>query len=480
MFSTGLHKHLRGIRFRLTLVYSTLFGLFLLVFAYITTTQYFQSGRRDFDSGLINYAIDLSEHMIFDPDSVKFDFKVPSSEARKAFPFVLSQTHYAIRTIEGKVLSHSKNHPFDEIPYNPDLSLKHDYTHRLLSFKLGNDHYRAVNLKITNSHQQALIVQVATLFNSVVERENHHLLMTFSLVPILILFSSFASYLIAGNAITPIKTLTETANRIAAQNLSLRVPEIKTGDEVEELSRTLNSLLSRLEESFKAQENFVANASHQLNTPLAIIKGELDVLESKQRSPEEISKFHQSLREELQRLIELVKNMLLVSRVKSGLATFVFHPLRLDDLLLSTISRMNLRAKDKRIFVRFNIDEHMTSKDLEVMGEKQLLDAVFENLLDNAIKYSPEESIIHLDIKKLENHTVVCLQDEGPGMDENDFTKMLSTRFTRGSEIPGIGIGLSIANKIVLFHNAKILYKKLSPQGSLFTVEFTTPVKTQS
>lgn len=472
MSSIASNKLFKGIRFRLTLVYSTLFGLFICVFAYIITTQYFQSGRADFDFSLVNYAIDLSEHVISDAEGVNVAYTVKEREIKKAFPFVLTKTYYSVRDIKGKILAKSSNQfPFPEIPYDPTLPLKQDYTHRILSFKSGSDHYRGVNLKVTTNRRE-VIVQVATIYNAIVERENNHLLITFLMIPIFIISSSIFSFLIAGNALSPIKTLTDTANNIAASNLSLRVPEVNTGDEVEELAKTFNSLLNRLEESFKAQENFVANASHQLNTPLAIIKGELDVLESKNRSPEEIRKFHQSLREELQRLIELVKNMLLVSRVKSGLAEFVFHPLRLDDLLISTTTRMSKKAREKRITLRFNIDEDMSSADLEVMGEKQLLDSVFENLLDNSIKYAPEDSTIYLNIKKNAGKTAVCIQDDGPGMDEETFNHMLTHRYARGSSIPGTGIGLPLANKIAGFHKAHIIYKRLSPRGSLFTVEF--------
>lgn len=474
MSSVKWNKHFKGIRFRLTLVYSTLFGLVLCVFAYVITSEYFQSGRKDFDSGLINYAIDLSDHISSDASGVHIDFKVSDSDIKKAFPFTLKQTYYALRDIQGNVLAKSSNDaPFEEIPYNPTLPQDEDYTHRLITFESNSDYYRAINLKMTLNEKRVVILQVATIYNAVIERENNHLLVTFLMVPLMILGSSFVSFLIAGNALSPIRTLIDSANKIAAQNLSLRVPEVDTGDEVEELSKTLNSLLDRLEQSFNAQKNFVSNASHQLNTPLAIIKGELDVLQSKERSPEEFKKFFESLREEVERLIELVKNMLLISRVKSGLATFVFHPVRLDDLLLSTTTRLNKKAREKKIVIRYDIDEYLTPSDLEVLGEKQLLDAVFENLLDNAIKYSPEGSVIQMSIKKVDDHTAVWIQDQGPGMSHEEFQLMTANRFARGTDaIPGTGIGLPIASKIASFHNARISCKKLSPQGSLFMVDF--------
>ncbi|WPU63622.1 ATP-binding protein [Peredibacter starrii] len=464
-----------GIRFRLTLVYSTLFGLFICAFAYIITNQYLQDGRADFDHGLFNYAIDLSEHLEVDHAGLKINFTLPASEDRKAFPFMLQETYYFVRSIDGKIISRGdEKSPFDEIPFDPTLPRKEDYTHRFFTFNSNDLHYRAVNLKITNrSGKKEMILQVATPSDALEDQERRHLVMTSLMVPILILISSFASYLIAGNALTPIKSLTDTANNIAAKNLSLRVPEVNTGDEVAELSKTLNNLLERLEKSFKAQEHFVSNASHQLNTPLAIIKGELDVLESKPRNIEDYVRFQKSLREEISRLIELVANMLLVSRVESGLENFIFNPQRIDDLLLTTSSRLAYKSREKKVTVRFNISEDIPPESLTVMGEKQLLDSLFENILDNAIKYTPENSTIQIDIKIVNGKLEVWIQDEGPGI-LGDFEEFLTKRFHRGPgiSIPGTGIGLPIANRIAGYHNAQILYERPGQRGSRFIVRF--------
>jgi signal transduction histidine kinase len=471
-----LNKLFKGIRFRLTLVYSTLFGLFICIFAYIITSQYYESGREDFDSGLINFALDLSEYLKIDDAGLKIDFNLPPSEIKKAFPFILNQAFYAVRSSEGKIMAKSlRVQEFIEIPYNNLLPLRSDYTHRFLSFVHRDETYRAVNLKITNNRGEVMILQVASSLTTLEERERNHQIITLLIIPLFIMCSSFFSYLIAGNALNPIKSLTDAANNIAAKNLSLRVPEFSTGDEVEELSKTLNTLLARLEKSFTAQENFVANASHQLNTPLAIIKGELDVLESKERSVEEIKRFQKSLREELERLIDLVKNMLLISRVESGQENFVFNPVRLDDLLLGVTSRLRIKAREKKITMRFNIDETLSEKDLEVMGEKPLLDSLFENIIDNAIKYSPDESTVELNIKKINHKLEVWIQDEGPGMDQDNFQEIIHGRYQRGTQIhiPGTGIGLSIANKIAHSHHAQIIHQPKQPHGSHFIVRFS-------
>lgn len=482
MFSTEWNKALKGVRFRLTLVYSTLFGLFICVFAFITSGQYLETARSDFDAALLNYAIDLSTQVHYDQSALKVDVTPPQREFKKQFPFRLKNTNYVIRSIDGKILFKSQeNLPVGEIPYKSDLALKENYTHRLITIlDQKKNYYRAINLKITDDEDTPMILQVVTSSSMLQEQEDRLFIVNILTIPLLILISSAASFLFAGDALVPIKNLTDTANRIAASNLSLRVPEIDTGDEIAELSKTFNTLLERLEKSFKAQEQFVANASHQLNTPLSIIKGELQVLESKMRSPEEVAKFHNSLREELDRLIALVKNMLLLSRVESGEENFIFNEVRVDELLLGVTARLRPKKREKRITLKFNLSPDLEFEDLIVSGEKQLLDCLFENLLENAIKYSPEDTSLKLDIEGSKDHLDVMIQDEGPGISDDDLKNVLTNRFKRGSKmmIPGTGLGLSLAYQIAEYHHATLTYKKIEPRGSRFTIRFPKQIST--
>ncbi len=465
----------KGIRFRLTLVYSSLFGFFICVFAYILSSQYLQLLRQDFDSALLNIGIDISRNDVITPGYLSH-LKVSDYESRKELPFAIGSTIYVLRSIDGEIIGKSPEIPRDlNIPYRPDLPQSPDYTHRFLSLTHSGIEYRAVNIKLTNTQGQVKILQIATPSYILGEQQNRVVLLNLLTIPLLILISSVASYIISGNALNPIKVLTETANSIAAENLSQRVPEVKTNDEVAELSRTFNNLLERLEKSFKAQENFVANASHQLNTPLSIIKGELDILESKSRSPEEEAKFRKSLREELERLIDLVKKMLLISRVEGGHGNFVMVPVRIDELLLNTTSRLSGRAKEKKITIRFNIGNNMEEKDLIISGDRQLLDAMFENILENAIKYSPDESIVTIDVEKNSHVMEVAISDEGPGIKPKEWEMIAKGRFKRGEEIslPGTGIGLSIVQSIAELHHAELTYRPKESQGSHFVLAFS-------
>ncbi len=467
-------KFLKGIRFRLTLVYSSLFGFFICVFAYILSSQYLDLLRSDFDSALLNIGIDISRSDELTPGYLS-PLKVPEYESKKQFPFAVGSTVYVLRSIDGKVLGGSDKIPEGlRIPYRSNLPQSPDYTHRFLSLVHQDIAYRAVNIKMTNSKGQVQILQVATPSQLLIEQEDNLVLMNLLTIPFLILISSIASYLIAGNALDPIKVLISTARSIAAENLSQRVPEVDTEDEVAELSRTFNGLLMRLEKSFRAQEHFVANASHQLNTPLSIIKGELDLLESRARSPEEEANFRKSLREELERLIDLVKKLLLVSRVEAGHEHFLMSPVRVDEVLLNTTSRLSGIARAKKISIRFNIGESLEEDSLIVKGDRQLLDAMFENLLENAVKYSPPETTVMIDVEKNNSRIEVSVTDEGPGISRGDWENILQGRYKRGEGItmPGTGIGLSIVQSIAELHGARLEFWQLSPAGSKFLISF--------
>lgn len=464
----------KGLRFRLTLIYSSLFGFFICVFAFILSGQYMQLLRQDFDAALLNYGVDITRNELITP-GFGARFKVPEYEKKKQFPFAIGSTVIVLRSIEGKIVSESGDIPQGMvIPYRSDLPKSPDYTHRFLSLKHGGVGYRAVNIKMTNTDGIVQILQVATPSQILSEQEERLVLMNLLTIPLLILISSIVAYLIAGNALYPITVLSAATRSIAAENLSQRVPISNSEDEVGKLSMHFNSLLERLEKSFRAQENFVANASHQLNTPLAIIKGELDLLESRPRTAEEEARFRKSLREELERLIELVKKLLLISRVEGGHENFSMGPLRVDEILLHTTSRLTPLARQKRITIRFNINENLEEDTLLVKGDRQLLDAMFENLMENSIKYSPEGSVVDIDLEKEDARILVSVFDEGPGIGQKDWEDILQNRFKRGEGItlPGTGIGISIVQSIAELHGARLSMRPRDPKGSKFQIAF--------
>jgi len=139
-------------------------------------------------------------------------------------------------------------------------------------------------------------------------------------------------------------------------NLQERVPVPLAQDEIWQLANTINHLLSRISESFESQERFIQDASHQLKTPLAIIKGELELFKSEQRSPQEISIFVESMLQEINFLTKLTNDLLILARVDSGSASYSMIECRIDEILISQISRLSKFASLKKYLCKLILD----------------------------------------------------------------------------------------------------------------------------
>ncbi|MBY0516310.1 MAG: HAMP domain-containing histidine kinase, partial [Bacteriovoracaceae bacterium] len=203
------------------------------------------------------------------------------------------------------------------------------------------------------------------------------------------------------------------------------------------------------------------------------------VLLSKVRPPEEMEKFHHSLAQELDRMSQLVRDMLLVSRVEAGRAHFNFTPVRLDEIVTENVARLGLKAKQKQIALKFDLDTELIEHDqfLEISGERQLLGCQVENLIENAIKYSPSHSIISVNLKLTANGVSFEIKDQGPGIPQDVRERLKSSeRFFRGehtASISGSGLGLYLVRKIADYHSTKLEILDTPQTGAHFRLIFS-------
>lgn len=466
----------RGIRFRLSLVYSALFGICLIFLSLFISGEYLQQARDDYDQSLRNFALDLSFFVKLSPDGQSAALTIPDSENTKFFPFVIQNTMVTIRHLDGHILY--TNRPRDTIPYEHTVAKRPKYTYRFIDFQLNGEKLRGLNLKAIGTQGQSFIVQVANSAEPLQNQQNRQFLFLVALIPLTILVSALLSTVVAGRALDPIRQLAlQMANLLKGGNYQ-PLPVQHTNDEIEQLTRNFNDLILQMQETLAAQERFVAHASHQLNTPLAIMRGELEVLLSKPRSDEEISRFHRSLQQELTRLTQLVKDMLLVSRVEAGKEHFRFVAVEVDEILGETLERLAPHAKKKNISLRYNIDDVLVDNQdrMTYPGERQLLVCLFENLLENAIKYSPADSRVSVRLGLEAEELLVEVSDEGAGMAQEILENICNPkRFQRGNDVTGVsgsGLGLYLAHKVVEFHNAGMVARPNDPTGTCIRVTF--------
>lgn len=470
-----IKKFYSGIRFRLSMVYALIFGAGLLILTLFTYGKYLDLAHEEFDQSVRNFALDLSTFLKSDPQSIQ-NFETIIDREIRYFPFIIHDTAVAIRNGSGKILYTNRGDV--EIPFNPKLAEQKDYHERMMNISTGGgEQLRGINLKVT-SQGQDLILQVAYASERLIQERNRQFLFLLIIIPLTILVTFFTSILVAGQALTPIRQTVQRVQEMVNTENYLPLPVPKTHDEIAELSRSYNELLLKIKHTLEAQDQFVAHASHQLKTPLAIMRGELEVFQSKARSAEELERFHHSLSQELNRLTQLVRDMLLISRVEAGREHFNFSALALDEVVTETVARLNLKAKDKHITLKFNFDsvDDDSHDPFKIFGERQLLTCLVENIIENAIKYSPPQSSVQITLKSGSYPTLV-VSDEGPGVPPIVLDRFKNgERFFRGSHssaVAGSGLGLYLVKKIAEYHRAKVVIEKRIPSpGTRFVVEF--------
>jgi len=226
---------------------------------------------------------------------------------------------------------------------------------------------------------------------------------------------------------------------------------------------------------FVSQERFIADASHQLKTPLTILRGEIEIALKKNRTTEETQDLLKSQVLELGFLSRVVDNLLLLARVEGGVAFLLRTPVRLDEVVLEGISRFEKLARENNLTIKLDLDHGEGVADpFVVQGDEDLLKSLVTEMIGNAIKYSPRESSIS--VRVLDHADFVSLHfiDKGPGVPESDREKIFE-RFYRvpnkAVETQGSGLGLSIAKKIAEIHGGKITYNNNPLGGSHFAIE---------
>ena len=261
--------------------------------------------------------------------------------------------------------------------------------------------------------------------------------------------------------------------KIEVSNLEDRVPFPHAKDEIWQLADTINHLLSRLQGTFASQERFIQDASHQLKTPLAIIKGELELFRSEKRTEKEMGQFFESMSQEINFLVKLTNDLLILARVDSGADSLLFTRNRLDEIVLTQTSRLSKLASQKKISLQLNFDsfENVSEDVLSISCDPDLLGVLFYNLIENAIKYSPYESTIRISGINEDDSLLVIVSDEGAGIEEDKIGKIFD-RFFRiegsSKQVMGSGLGLAICKIVADTIDAKLWAQNNQDKGTSF------------
>jgi len=332
--------------------------------------------------------------------------------------------------------------------------------------------FRALAFPVMIDNRVSYLVRVMTPLSSLKATMSELRFILFLILPLAIIFSGFSAWFLAGVTLRPVKNIINTARQISAENLKTRIVLPPRRDEICLLADTFNQMLDRLDQTFTSQREFIENFSHEINTPLAIIKGELEVTLKKIRSVKEYeSALHSSL-EEIDRIIKVVEDLLTLARLEAETLTPSPEVFSLAGLVQEVTAEMDVLARKKGLQIL--IDK---LPDLQVPGDRDKLKRVFINLLDNALKFTPAGGRIEVAMEEEAGLARVRLADSGPGMTEEQL-KHIFDRFYRGNRedsLPGSGLGLNIARSIIEAHKGKIEVRSAPGEGSVFSVYLPLP-----
>ncbi len=291
-------------------------------------------------------------------------------------------------------------------------------------------------------------------------------------VPLAIIIIAGGGYLLVRRALMPVEQITRAAERITQHNLSERLPVAHAGDEIERLSISLNRMITRLEDAFQNSKRFVADASHELRTPLTILRGELENLTEDPRVDAEWRERGASLLEEAIHLSKVVEQLFMLSRLDAGEAQTEWTRFDLSELARTTADQMSLLAEDKKITIKCAADEPAM-----VEGDRVRLKQVIVNLLDNAIKYTPNAGTIELRVHGTNGQAVLEVADNGIGIPEEAlphvFDRFYRVDQSRGNGSESAGLGLSIVKSICSAHGAQVEAQSTVGKGSCFRVKMS-------
>jgi len=290
------------------------------------------------------------------------------------------------------------------------------------------------------------------------------------LEPILLFMLIFMASKLIDKILKSIKNITQTANKIYVTDLAQEIPQPKYDDEIKDLVDSFNEMIKRLKSGVDVLEQFNSDVSHELKTPLTVIKGEIEITLNKLREPEYYQKSLQTIGNEANQIQVIVDNLLMLTKYTKVNIEQTFKSCSLDSLLLETINKYNNQLKDK------NIKLHLKKFESVVMDANPLLIAtIFSNLIDNAIKYSPNDKNIFISLYE-KKQIYFIIEDEGIGIPKEQLSQVLNRFYrveeSRNKRIKGFGLGLSIVKNGVELHNANINIDSKENEGTKVEIIF--------
>jgi len=297
--------------------------------------------------------------------------------------------------------------------------------------------------------------------------------------PVLLIVAAVVGYWTSRRALGPVDSLVRTAHQISGTNLNSRLQKLETGDELQRLSDTLNDMLDRIECAFLRVTRFTADASHELRTPVSLIRTEAELALRRSRGEAEYKESLRHILEEAERTSLLIEQLLELARADSGREAVDLQCIDVAPMLRSIADSWRQVAVMRNLEFSSAIGDQISP----VLGDETLLRRLADILLDNAFKYTPSPGSVRLALELVQDEVVITVQDSGVGIAKEDQSKIFERFYrvdkARSRSQGGTGLGLAIAQWIVMQHHGSITVQSEPTEGATFRVELpktTVPV----
>jgi heavy metal sensor kinase len=326
----------------------------------------------------------------------------------------------------------------------------------------------SATITITGDRYTAQLAAPATEAYDILRRFQLLLLVS---MPLVLAAASAGGYWMSRRALAPVDEITRTARLVSEHNLSRRLPIPKAADELQRLTHTFNDMLGRLEAAFRRMTQFTADASHELRTPVALVRTAAQLCLRRERTEAEYRDGLRQILDEATRMTGVIDSLIMFARVDSGAETLNVAVTDLAGLVTEACRRSEPLAEAKQI----RLERLIPDGPIRVYADSSALQRLFLILVDNAVKYTPSGGCVRVQVERVDDHVAVRVEDTGIGISEQDrafiFDRFYRADKARSREEGGAGLGLSIAKWIADAHRASLHVDSAPGQGSTFTFQ---------
>jgi len=479
-----------SLRWQLTLWYTGVLALVLVVFAIVSYEYLARTAQQRTDRSLADTANAFIANLMTEAGDENQSVNAAASETASAFHFpdrqviVYDQQRKVIAASPVPENIRGDDHWFSPSELSPSLmQLLESASRSSQAYATLDNQEGGIRLfaAIARSRGHGIIILMAQSLKEQAEALEQASHAFYIAVPLALLLASVGGYFLARKSLAPVLAMSDQAARIDATNLAERLPVTDSRNELNKLAQIFNDLLARLHRSFEQQRRFMADASHELRTPVAIVCGESEVaLASEERSREDYRQSLKIVNDEGQRLTRVVEDLFTLARADAGQYPLVPANLYLDETVGDCLRSVRSLAVQKGL----NLCYDSPPKEMPFKGDEALVRRMVLNLLDNSIKHTPRGGSIRVDLKRANHDYSIVVADTGAGIpaaaQPHVFERFFRADKARSRDEEtnggGAGLGLSIAAWIAEMHGGQIALAHSDQNGTTFIISLPSGV----